>query len=88
MHVLAQVCNHPYLLHHTRPEEEEDCEVVGVSTKWQLLDRLVPRLHARSHRIVLLSQSPKALDLVQVHLSICLSQPLALATCLTATIQG
>lgn len=62
----AQVCNHPYLLHHTRPEEEEECEVVGVSTKWQLLDRLVPRLAAARHRTLILTQSPKALDLVQV----------------------
>lgn len=60
------MCVHPYLLAHTRPEEEEDCEVVGVSTKWQLLDRLVPRLAAGRHRTLILSQSPKALDLVQV----------------------
>lgn len=77
-----QVCNHPYLLHHTRPEEEEECEVVGVSTKWQLLDRLVPRLHQRSHRILLLSQSPKALDLVQVLFPLLLSVVSASATCL------
>ena len=62
----AQVCNHPYLLHHTRPEEEEDCEVVGVSTKWQLLDRLVPLMAAARQRVLILSQSPKSLDLVEV----------------------
>ena len=61
-----QVCNHPYLLHHTRPEDEEDCEVVGVSTKWQLMDRLVPMMHEAKQRILLLSQSPKSLDLVEV----------------------
>lgn len=63
---LSQVCNHPYLLHHTRPEDEEDCEVVGVSTKWQLMDRLVPMMHKAKQRILLLSQSPKSLDLVEV----------------------
>ena len=63
---LAQVCTHPYLLHHTRPEEEEECEVVGVSTKWQLLDRLVPLMRAQRQRALILSQSPKALDLVEV----------------------
>ncbi len=63
----TQVCNHPYLLHHTRPEDEEDCEVVGVSTKWQLMDRLVPLMRAAQQRVLILSQSPKSLDLVEVH---------------------
>ena len=62
----AQVCNHPYLLHHTRPEEEDECEVVGVATKWQLLDRLVPKLAAGAQRTLILSQTAKSLDLVQV----------------------
>ncbi len=66
---LAQVCTHPYLLHHTRAEEEEECEVVGVSTKWQLLDRLVPLMRAQRQRALILSQSPKALDLVEVRRS-------------------
>ena len=63
------MCTHPYLLHHTRPEEEEECEVVGVSTKWQLLDRLVPLMRAQRQRALILSQSPKALDLVEVRRS-------------------
>ena len=73
----AQVCNHPYLLHHTRPEEEEECEVVGVSTKWQLMDRLVPLMKEAKQRTLILSQSPKSLDLVEVtllfymHLELC-----------------
>ena len=63
---LMQVCTHPYLLHHTRPEEEDECEVVGVSTKWQLMDRLIPLMRAARQRILILSQSPKSLDLVEV----------------------
>ena len=40
--------------------------MVGVSTKWQLLDRLVPLMHAQRQRALILSQSPKSLDLVEV----------------------
>ena len=39
---------------------------MGVSTKWQLMDRLVPMMHEAKQRILLLSQSPKSLDLVEV----------------------
>lgn len=62
------MCNHPYLLPRTRPEDEEECEVVGVSTKWQLMDRLLPLMRAARQRILILSQSPKSLDLVEVPL--------------------
>ncbi len=41
--------------------------MVGVSTKWQLMDRLVPLMRAAQQRILILSQSPKSLDLVEVH---------------------
>ncbi len=40
--------------------------MVGVATKWQLLDRLVPKLAAGQRRTLILSQTAKSLDLVQV----------------------
>ena len=40
--------------------------MVGVSTKWQIMDRLVPLMRAAEQRVLVLSQSPKSLDLVEV----------------------
>ena len=51
--------------------------MVGVSTKWQLMDRLVPLMKEAKQRTLILSQSPKSLDLVEVtllfymHLELC-----------------
>ena len=55
---LRKCCDHPYLF----PDAEEDPnstpieELVAASGKLRVLDRLLLKLHANGHRVVLFSQ--------------------------------
>eukprot|EP00611_Tribonema_gayanum_P023708 TRINITY_DN5050_c0_g1_i1.p1 TRINITY_DN5050_c0_g1~~TRINITY_DN5050_c0_g1_i1.p1 ORF type:complete len:1003 (+),score=418.58 TRINITY_DN5050_c0_g1_i1:2044-5052(+) len=63
---LRKCCNHPYLFPGADPDPEAiDEGLVRASGKMVLLDRLLPRLKARGHRVCLFSQFTSTLDLVQ-----------------------
>ncbi|KAK7307542.1 hypothetical protein VNO77_40710 [Canavalia gladiata] len=69
---LRKVCNHPDLLHsafdgsYFYPSLSEIVEQCG---KFQLLDRLLQRLFARNHKVLIFSQWTKVLDIMDYYFS-------------------
>jgi len=65
-HFIARCCDHPFLF----PGAEEDPdetpleELVGASGKLRVLDRMLVKLHAKDHRVVLFSQFSSMVDLL------------------------
>lgn len=61
---LRKACNHPYLFLPTyEPDDPE--ELIRASGKLELLDRILPKLKATGHRVLLFSQMTRALDIIQ-----------------------
>jgi len=64
---LRKVCNHPYLF----PGAEEgppfvtDETIVNASGKMRVLDKLLPRLYAQGHRVLLFSQMTRMMDILE-----------------------
>ncbi|RLM99720.1 putative ATP-dependent DNA helicase CHR12 isoform X2 [Panicum miliaceum] len=64
---LRKCCNHPYLfVEHYNMYQRED--IVRASGKFELLDRLLPKLQRAGHRVLLFSQMTKLLDVLEVYL--------------------
>ena len=72
----VQVCNHPYLV---KGLEDEICEntsdpaelaelFINCSGKFVLLDKLLPKLQAGGHRVLIFSQMVRVLDLLADYL--------------------
>ena len=63
---LRKVCNHPYLFLADdlfyRPSGPE--EILRASGKFELLDRILPKLKRSGHRVLLFSQMVKCLDII------------------------
>uniref|UniRef100_A0A0E0DLV6 ATP-dependent DNA helicase CHR12 n=1 Tax=Oryza meridionalis TaxID=40149 RepID=A0A0E0DLV6_9ORYZ len=64
---LRKCCNHPYLFveHYNMYQRQE---IVRSSGKFELLDRLLPKLQRAGHRVLLFSQMTKLLDILEVYL--------------------
>jgi SWI/SNF-related matrix-associated actin-dependent regulator of chromatin subfamily A member 5 len=65
---LRMICGHPYLLDAGCPADDYEpplAEFVAASGKLKVLDRLMQRLHAGGHRVVLFSQFTSMLDLIE-----------------------
>lgn len=67
---LRKVCNHPYLF----PEADAtpgytNESLIQASGKLQVMDRLLRKLHAAGHRVVIFSQFTRVLDILQDYLS-------------------
>ncbi|CAI6008645.1 unnamed protein product [Closterium sp. NIES-65] len=69
---LRKCCNHPYLFlldaldHPYQPNSPN--ERVRASGKFELLDRILPKLQAGGHRILMFSQMTKVMDLLEDYL--------------------
>eukprot|EP00850_Spirogloea_muscicola_P014529 SM000105S13874 [mRNA] locus=s105:267209:273460:+ [translate_table: standard] len=66
---LRKVCNHPYLFlegGYYEPEDKQD--MVRASGKFELLDRLLPKLQQAGHRILLFSQMTRLIDILEEYL--------------------
>ena len=69
---LRKVCNHPYL--HFNDDQYDDARnhypehIWRSSGKFELLERILPKLHALGHRVLIFSQMVKLIDLLQDHL--------------------
>lgn len=72
---LRKVCNHPFLF--GEPREEKSGEYIGIanpkmlvaaSGKFRLLNRMLPRLKAGGHKVLIFSQMTKLLDILQDYL--------------------
>ncbi|OMO61227.1 SNF2-related protein [Corchorus capsularis] len=64
---LRKCCNHPYLFvpHYNMWQREE---IVRASGKFELLDRLLPKLHRTGHRVLLFSQMTHLMDILEIYL--------------------
>eukprot|EP01139_Manchomonas_bermudensis_P015775 Amastigsp_a510994_13.p1 type:complete len:724 gc:universal Amastigsp_a510994_13:125-2296(+) len=65
---LRKCCNHPYLFDYPLEPNGEfriDDQLVEVSGKLQLLDKMLPRLAAGGHKVLIFSQMTKMIDVLQ-----------------------
>lgn len=64
---LRKCCNHPYLFVPTHNMWQRE-EIVRASGKFELLDRLLPKLHRTGHRVLLFSQMTHLMDILEIYL--------------------
>ena len=63
---LRKICNHTYLMPEMAPNPYKVTEdIVQGSGKLQMLDRLLPKLKADKHRVLIFSQFTSMLDLLE-----------------------
>ncbi|GMF29839.1 unnamed protein product [Phytophthora lilii] len=68
---LRKACNHPYLFPGAEPEPfEEGSHLYENSGKLFVLHQILPRLKQDGHRVLLFSQSPPFLDIIQDFLTL------------------
>ncbi|KAJ8768397.1 hypothetical protein K2173_021550 [Erythroxylum novogranatense] len=66
---LRKCCNHPYLFvgEYNMWRKEE---IMRASGKFELLDRLLPKLRATDHRVLLFSQMTRLMDILEIYLQL------------------
>ncbi|XP_020113929.1 probable ATP-dependent DNA helicase CHR12 [Ananas comosus] len=66
---LRKCCNHPYLFvgEYNMWQKEQ---IVRASGKFELLDRLLPKLQRTGHRILLFSQMTRLIDILEIYLQL------------------
>ncbi|GKV19562.1 hypothetical protein SLEP1_g29803 [Rubroshorea leprosula] len=64
---LRKCCNHPYLFMDKYNWWQKE-EIVRASGKFELLDRLQPKLRRTGHRVLLFSQMTSLLDILEIYL--------------------
>jgi ATP-dependent helicase STH1/SNF2 len=63
---LRKICNHPYLFDGHAPVGEYCSDhIIQVSGKFELLDRMLPKLIRTGHKILIFSQFTQLLDIMQ-----------------------
>ena len=64
---LRKCCNHPFLFPDAEPSTHDEylSQLVEGSGKFSVLSRLLAKLHAGGHRVVLFSQFTSTLDLLE-----------------------
>ncbi|KAL1203304.1 putative ATP-dependent DNA helicase CHR23 [Cardamine amara subsp. amara] len=67
---LRKCCNHPYLFVGGEYNMWKKPEIVRASGKFELLDRLLPKLKKAGHRILLFSQMTRLIDLLEIYLTL------------------
>lgn len=68
--VRSQVCNHPYMFDGAEPEPFQEGDHIWQSSgKLWVLEKLLPRLRAESHRVLMFCTSTSMLDIVQDYLT-------------------
>ncbi|KAF3775292.1 putative ATP-dependent DNA helicase [Nymphaea thermarum] len=66
---LRKCCNHPYLFVGDYNMHQKE-EIVRASGKFELLDRLLPKLQKSGHRVLLFSQMTRLMDILEIYLSL------------------
>ncbi|KAL1832479.1 hypothetical protein ACET3Z_002130 [Daucus carota] len=66
---LRKCCNHPYLFVGEYNIWRRE-EIFRASGKFELLDRLLPKLHRAGHRVLLFSQMTRLMDILGVYLDL------------------
>ena len=64
---LRKICNHPYLFEGHMPIEVSD-HIFRVSGKFELLDRMLPKLIKTGHKVLIFSQFTQLLDIMKHYL--------------------
>ena len=59
---LRKICNHPYLFMHDYSIDED---LIRVSGKFELLDRMLPKLKAAGHRVLMFSQMTQLMTILE-----------------------
>lgn len=59
---LRKICNHPYLFLADWPVDED---MIRASGKFELLDRMLPKLKAAGHRVLMFSQMTQAMTIME-----------------------
>ena len=59
---LRKVCNHPFLF---RDEYDIDDDLIRSSGKFTLLDRMLPKLKAMGHRVLIFSQMTQVMNILE-----------------------
>lgn len=67
---LRKCCNHPYLFVGRDYNMWQKEQIVRASGKFELLDRLLPKLKRSGHRILLFSTMTKLMDILEVYLQL------------------
>ncbi|CAN6726263.1 unnamed protein product [Malus baccata var. baccata] len=66
---LRKCCNHPYLFVGDYNMWRRE-EIIRASGKFELLDRLLPKLHKAGHRILLFSQMTRLMDILEIYMQL------------------
>lgn len=66
---LRKCCNHPYLFFGEYDMHRKE-EIVRASGKFELLDRLLPKLQRAGHRVLLFSQMTRLMDILEIYLNL------------------
>lgn len=67
---LRKCCNHPYLFVGSEYNMWRTEEIVRASGKFELLDRLLPKLQRAGHRVLLFSQMTRLIDILEIYLQL------------------
>jgi len=63
---LRKICNHPYLfLDYLEPDDMRD-NIFRSSGKFELLDRILPKMIATGHKVLIFSQFTQLMDIMQI----------------------
>lgn len=62
---LRKCCNHPYILPHAEPENAPRDSIIDTSGKMQMLEKLLAKLFAGRHRVLIFSSFLGMLDLLE-----------------------
>lgn len=63
---LRKICNHPYLfLDYLEPEDMKD-NIFRSSGKFELLDRILPKMIRTGHKVLIFSQFTQLMDIMQI----------------------
>ncbi|XAR54646.1 Nucleoplasmin ATPase [Bertholletia excelsa] len=66
---LRKCCNHPYLFVSEYNMWRKE-EIIRASGKFELLDRLLPKLQKAGHRVLLFSQMTRLMDILEIYLQL------------------
>ncbi|KAM2542212.1 hypothetical protein TB2_021671 [Malus domestica] len=66
---LRKCCNHPYLFVGDYNMWRKE-EIIRASGKFELLDRLLPKLYKAGHRILLFSQMTRLMDILEIYMQL------------------
>lgn len=64
---LRKICNHPYLFLDPSEYEAIDDNIYRVSGKFELLDRILPKIIAAKHRVLIFCQMTHLMDIMQIY---------------------